>query len=314
MNMKPILKKTYSAFIIAALFITAATSCKKELSTATTTSGTLATTSTSSTIAVAVTGTSTGTTSTTGGTTDSVYIMHTCEKGLHRDSIAAANLSTTIQTYLTTNYSGYTFLKAYAVKDTTGAVKGYVVIVNYNGKPVGLLFNADGSFVKVLEQREKGDIDDDGWHMGGRFEYRDGLHRDTVALTALPAAIISYFTTNYSTDTLIKAFVLKDGNYLVVSKNNGLYGTVFTSAGVFIKRAVLPTHDGPFTVIAQSALPATVLSYLTTTYPNYVFDVAANISINGVNLGYVVVVNANNTTYAVLFNSGGTFVAVKVIW
>jgi hypothetical protein len=312
--MKTILKSTYSAFILSALLIAGASSCKKEVSTGSdTTTNTVATTSTSATIAVAVAGTTTTTTAGTT-TTDSVYIMQTCDRGTHRDSIAAANLLATIQTYLTTNYSGYSFIKAYALKDSTGSVKGYVVIINYNGKPVGLQFDANGNFVRVLEQREKPDLNNGGWHLGGIFENRDGLRKDTVALTALPSAITTYYTTNYSTDTLLKAFKTHDGGYLVISKDNGLYASVFTSTGVFVKRTALPTQEGPFTVVAQSTLSSTILNYLSTTYPNYVFDVAASISFNSVNLGYVVVVNANNTTYAVLFNSSGTFVAAKVIW
>jgi hypothetical protein len=83
-------------------------------------------------------------------TKDSVYLINPCEKGTHRDPVEPSSLSAAIQTYLSTNYSGFTFTKAFAVKDTTGTVKGYVVIINFNGKPVGLEFKADGTFVKVL--------------------------------------------------------------------------------------------------------------------------------------------------------------------
>ena len=261
--MKKQLKSIYTYIAAAAFVIIGGTSCQKDLSGANVTTGaSVATTSTSSTITVAVTG---GTT-TTGGTTatDSVVVIHNCERGQHRDSVAASALPATIATYLTTNYSGYTFNKAFAVKDTTGSVKGYVAIINFNGKPVALLFTADGTFVKVLEQREKGDIDGDGWHRGGRFDNRDGQHRDTLALTSLSATITTYLTANFAGDTLTKAFTTKDGSILVISKNNGAFATLFTSAGIFVKRVTLPLPELKATLanVAQSALPSNVQAYL----------------------------------------------------
>ena len=314
--MKKQLKSIYTYVTAAALIIIGATSCQKDLSganNANTTGTSAITTSTSSTITVAVNG---GTTTTGGTTTDSVVVIHNCEKGQHRDSVAASALPAATQTYLTTNYAGYTFIKAFAVKDTTGGVKGYVVIVNYNSKPVAMLFTADGTFVKVLEQREKGDLDGDGWHRGGRFDNRDGQHRDTVALTTLSSSITSYFSANFASDTLTKAFTNKDGSILVISKNNGAFATLFTSTGVFVKRIALPLAElkVKFADVAQASLPSNVQSYLSTTFPNYVFDKADSVTLNGVLKGYVVLINSNNTRYCVAFDASGNFVALKAIW
>lgn len=313
--MKKQLKTTYTYFIAAAFLMIGAVSCQKDLSgkSAVDITGTVVTTSTSSTITVAVNG---GTTTTGGAATDSVLVVHNCEKGQHRDSVAASALPATIQAYLTANYSGYIFNKAFAVKDTTGAVKSYVVIINYNGKPVAALFSADGTFVKVLEQREKGDQDGDGWHRGGRFDNRDGQHRDTLALTSLSATITTYLSANFAGDTLTKAFTTREGSILVISKNNGLFATLFTGAGVFVKRVALPLQElkAKLTDVAQAALPSNALAYLSTTYPNYVFDKADNVTLNGVLKGYIVLINSNNTRYCVAFDASGNFVAVKAIW
>lgn len=306
--------KTMNTYIAAALFlVTAATSCKKEISgTGAGQNAVPATASTSSTIAVATNGGETTTTA-GSGTTDSIYVMHNCERGQHRDSVAAADLPAAIQSYLGTNYSGYVFAKAFSVKDNQGAVKGYVVIINFNGKPVGLQFKADGTFVKVLEQREKGDIDGDGWHRGGRFEKRGLPQKDTISLSALPIVISSYMSTNYAADTLVKAFQKRDGGYLVLSKNGGLYATLFSSTGVFVSRVSLPA-PGERPVIADATLPATAQSYLATTYPNYVLDKAFSVTVAGTLKGYVAVIDANNTRYCVAFDASGNFVAVKTIW
>lgn len=244
-------------------------------------------------------------------------MIHNCERGKHRDSVAALALPATIQAYLTTNYSGYTFNKAFAVKDTTGKVKGYVVIINYNGKPIALLFNANGTFVKVLEQREKGDMDNDGWHRGGRFDNRDGQHRDTVALSALPSAVTNYLTANYAADTLVKAFRTADSSYLVISKNNGVFASLFTNAGVFVKRVALPAPEinARLADVTQTALPSNIQSYLSTTYPNYdVFGKADSVTVNGMLKGYIVIIDANNTKYCVAFDASGNFVVAKEIW
>src|SRR3978361_1762521 len=91
-------------------FITAisigVTSCKKDNSATSTTTATANTTTTSATITVPAT-------STAAASTDSIYILQPCSRGQVRDSIAASALPATITTYLTTNYSGYTFKKAY---------------------------------------------------------------------------------------------------------------------------------------------------------------------------------------------------------
>jgi len=285
------------------------TSCTKNLSSTTSQTST-STTSTSSTIAVAaVTADSPST------TTDSVYVIQHCAPGYFRDSIAASALPSAITSYLDTAYSGYSFLKGYIIKDSAGTVGGYVVIISYNGKPVALLFNADGALVRILEQREAGDISGEGWHHGGRFGNRDGQHRDTVALSTLPSAITSYFTGSYPQDTLLKAFRNYDSGYVVISKDSGvLYATVFSSSGSFIKRLIIAAPDGQVAAIDQTALPSSILSYLTATYPDYVFEKAFSLTADGSIRAYLVVIDADNTKYGLVFDSLGTLLSVHTIW
>ncbi|MGZ3952051.1 MAG: PepSY-like domain-containing protein [Flavisolibacter sp.] len=265
--------------------------------------------SSSNTIAVAA-----SSTVSTSGSTDSVYLMQPCQHGEKRDSVAQSDLPSSISTYISTNYSGSTFKKAFALKNSASTVIGYVVVIYYNDKPVGLQFDSAGNFVKVLEQREKGDLDaPGGFHHGGRFDGRDGQHRDTIALSSLPATITAYFASNYSSDTLVRAFVNRDNSVVVLSKNNGVYATVFTSTGTFVKRDQLPTEHGSVQSVELSALPSAAASYLSQTYPNYVFEKAFSFSENGTVKGYVVVIDANNTKYAVEFDAAGNFVAARTI-
>lgn len=242
---------------------------------------------------------------------DSVYVVQPCQRGSKRDSVAQADLPAAIGTYLDATYSGYLFHKAFAIKDSTGAISGYAVIVYSNDKPVGLEFDAAGAFVKVLEQRERGNSGS-GHHRGGRFQ-----HRDSVALSALPTTITAYFSANYSSDTLLKAYKTIDSSYVVLSKNNGLFATVFDAAGTFVKRTSLPARGGTrgsVQAIEQSALPEAIGIYLTTTYPNYFFEKAFAVNEDGTTAGYVVMLDANNTKYAVAFDAAGTFVSAKTVY
>lgn len=260
-------------------------------------------------IAVAVNNTS----GSGGSSTDSVYVIHQCDKGQKRDSILFTSLPAAVQNYLATNYTGFTPVKAFVVKDSLGNVKAFIAIIRFNDKPVALEFNSDGTFKKVLEQREKGDLNGSGWHLGGLFEDRDGKCKDTVALNDLPAAIKTYMANNYGGDTLMKAFKTKEGIYLLISKNNGAYATIFNKNLGFEKRISLPAREGELVNLAQSALPANVLNFLSNTFPNYVFKKADAFKSNGVVLGYLVLINANNTRYAVAFDGNGNFLAKKVL-
>lgn len=244
---------------------------------------------------------------------DSIYVIGTCDAHGHRDSIAFANLPSAIGTYLSANYSGYTFSKAFSTKDASGTINGYVVIIEFNGNPVGLKFDASGQLVKVLEQREGHDLIGNGFHNGGCFQDRDGRQRDTITLSSLPAAITSYFASYYNTDTLVRASVLHYGGYVVLSKNSQLYATLFSSTGTFVNRIQLPAAPGRGTSIDLNALPAVIQSYLSATYPGYVFNKAFVISINGVVHGYCVVIDSNNTKYALQFDASGNFIRVRLI-
>lgn len=84
---------------------------------------------------------------------DSVYFVHQCGAGITRDSIAEADLPAAVTTYLTENYPDYTFAKAFSTDDSTGAVTGYVAVIYYQDEPVGIEFDGDGAFVRVLDER-----------------------------------------------------------------------------------------------------------------------------------------------------------------
>jgi hypothetical protein len=296
--------KTKINSILSVLLIatTAFTACKKEDS-----AGTPSTTA-------AVSGTIAVVSSSSVATADTVYIVNSCNRNEKTDFIAQSELPAAISDYLSANYAGYSFFKAFSVVNSSSAVTGYVVIIYYNDKPVGLKFDSSGNFIRVLEQRQGSDLEGPGWHAGGHFEHRNGDQKDTIAPASLPPAVLSYMNTQYSADTLIKAYKTRDSGYLVLSRNNGLFATVFDASGNFVKRTQLPSGAGNCQSIGQAALPPTSLAYLSATYPNYIFEKAFSISAGGAIQGYVVLIDANNTKYAVSFDASGNFIQAKTVF
>ena len=84
---------------------------------------------------------------------DSTYFFHPCGQDYSLDSVAADALPAAIGVYLQDNYEGYTLEKAYAVNDASGTASEYVVVIYDADVPVGLVFDAEGNFLRVLEHR-----------------------------------------------------------------------------------------------------------------------------------------------------------------
>lgn len=249
------------------------------------------------------------------GSRDTLYLANCYSKHSLADSISAAALPSAITTYLTANYAGYTFRKGFTVLDSTKAVTAYIVIIKFNNNFVGLKFNAAGTFVSVLKETLGNPAttppsrQDDG-PFGDR---REGPSADTLAVSALPTAVSSYFKINYPADTLLHAALTHDSTYVIISKDTSLYATDVTSAGKLIARVSLQHSAYSEKSVTQTALPAAVITYLTTTYPGYVFNKAYTVYAGAVLQGYGVLITANNSCYFVLFNASGSVIGAKTL-
>ena len=287
------------------------TSCKKDAVSTTNSTTTLSKTGTGTLVLGTVT------TATTSGTTttDTVGAVNCFGRHSRPDSVAFNTLPSTISTYLSTNYSGYTAAKAFKI-DSASVTTGYIVVIKYNSNFVALKFTATGTFVAVLEQRDKDDIDGPGFREGGPFGDRDGRHRDTVALSVLPATVTAAFTPAYPSDTLLHASVTPDSTYILISKDKGLFTTAISKTGTVLRHVAMPNPPAGRCVIisvAQTSLPSNVLTYLTTTYPSYVFNAAFKISVNDALKGYAVFITSNSTRYVVNFDNSGNFVSTITV-
>jgi hypothetical protein len=80
-----------------------------------------------------------------------------------------------------------------------------------------------------------------------------------------------------------------------------------------INRMKVAPHNGKFAPVAQANLLASITTYLTATYPGYVFQNAFSESSKGSIIGYSVFITANSTNYIIIFDSTGTFVSAKVV-
>jgi hypothetical protein len=141
----------YSLMLLGSLSVLS--SCTKDAANSSSAEGTK-TTATNNALATAVTSTGSIAIASVNlsGTTDSLYLVGCLGKHDKKDTVAFSALPAAIGTYLTANYTGYTFKKAFAVKDSTGTLASYIVAIQFNGNPVGLKFTDGGTFVSVLER------------------------------------------------------------------------------------------------------------------------------------------------------------------
>lgn len=219
--------------------------------------------------------------------------------GFHcRDSLTRINVSAlpaTVTSYITSKYTSATI--NYAAKDDAGNF--LVAITQVDGRKA-LLFNADGTFNREVALRGKGGP---GRGHGGKGRDRDSL--TTVAVSALPAAIKTYITTNYTSATINAAAQDPNRGYLVSITQNSVRKTLlFDTNGAFVQE-ITRGKGQSYTVIETSALPANVTSYITTNYAGSTIKAAGKSSTGQFK---VIVQTANGALVDLLFAADGAFI------
>jgi hypothetical protein len=138
--------------------------------------------------------------------------------------IDIATLSNTISSYISTNYAGAVINKAGV--DSLGNF--YVKIMKADSSYIGLLFDANGVFIKELIRGNKRD-------------------RGTViAVSALPASVPTYITANYATATIHKAILESDGTYkvILIQADGSYLGLAFDATGNFVSTITVKDKNG----------------------------------------------------------------------
>ena len=133
--------------------------------------------------------------------------------------IAAADLSSAITAYITSNYAAATV--RFAAKDADGRV--IVAIVLSDGTVKGLFFKADGTFGGDLMQHPR----------------KAKLNK--VDISALPASITSYINTTYAGAVIKLVGTNVAGEYFVgILVNSKIKVVLFNADGTFSKELEKP--------------------------------------------------------------------------
>ncbi len=252
---------------------------------------------------------------------DSIYAINAVVAGNKLTSITATGLLPTTNTYLSTNYPNYTFIKAFSTSLTTNnLINGYVVAITFNSKPVVLTFSntvaapSVFNFKSVLELREGEDLKNKRDHsIGGIYENRNASRRDSLDLNSLSATVKTYMTANASRDTLKAAWTTRDGSIVLLSKNVTFFSNTFTSSGAFIARSTIASRSGGDVTVLAGALPPTIQTYFTLSYPKYIIGKAYYTAQNNAINGYVVVIDASLIKYAFVFSNAGVLQSTLVL-
>ncbi|GAB4043276.1 PepSY-like domain-containing protein [Spirosoma jeollabukense] len=126
--------------------------------------------------------------------TSTSAVSGTCVKGSSETVVSASSLPAAVLTYLSTNYAGYTIVQAEQGINLNGGATYYEVTFTYNGATKELHFDMTGA---VLAEIGRGK---------GKGKSGSGGNTETV-ITAdkLPAAALTYLSTNFSGYTLVQA-------------------------------------------------------------------------------------------------------------
>jgi hypothetical protein len=213
-----------------------------------------------------------------------------CKNKLTRIEVSA--LPAAVTAAISASYAGASI--QYAAKDDTG---NFLVGINQNNDRKTLLFNADGTFNREFTHRGGGN---------GPRGKRDSLTQ--IAPADLPAAIRTYIAANYAGAVINTA--AKDANrgYVVmITQNEQRKGLFFNLDGTFNKEVGRKVGDRP-TLIAASALPANVTSYITANYAGSTIKAAGK---TGSGTFKVMIQTTKNELIELSFAADGTFVQAK---
>ncbi|PIQ20208.1 MAG: hypothetical protein COW65_16360 [Cytophagales bacterium CG18_big_fil_WC_8_21_14_2_50_42_9] len=136
--------------------------------------------------------------------------------------VAVSDLPETITAYVAANYADATIEGAGLTDDGN-----YILHVeNADGTSVGLIFDADGTFVSEKSHSKVRGTD--------------------VAVTDLPTAITDYISANYSGATVVKAMMDSENNYIVAIRNvdNTVVGLIFDATGTFNSEVTMQGKRG----------------------------------------------------------------------
>jgi uncharacterized membrane protein YkoI len=223
-------------------------------------------------------------------------------KGSHgpaATSLALTDLPAAVQTAL----SGYTFKRAMAKVDASGATI-YHIQADKSGLTYDLDIDSTGKILLSKEIPAKPEI-------------------SKTDLTTLPAAIVTYLNTNATGWVLKNALSISADNvaihyHVVVTVGTSVQTYMFDKDFKVIQNPGKGPKDNPslpnFTVaeITQAQVPATVITYLNTNYVGWKFTKAQTVSADTTIKEYEVFIAVGDKAYKVEFDGNGVFQGAKL--
>ncbi|MGA0560734.1 PepSY-like domain-containing protein [Larkinella sp. VNQ87] len=144
------------------------------------------------------------------------------------------------------------------------------------------------------------------------FFCRDSITR--IEVSALPTAVSSYISANYTGATIEYAAQDDNGNYLVsITQNGERKALLFNADGSFNEELAFRNRKGrngggkgqrsKLEEIAVTELPSAITSYISTNYAGAEIKTAAQDSTRG----YLVMITVDDQNKTLLFNTDGSF-------
>ncbi len=213
------------------------------------------------------------------------------------DTVNISDLPSSVTSYVSNNYSGYTTQFVYAVK-SNGTLTGYLVNLLNGTMHTLVRFDATGIFVKVLTLPA---------HTGFAM-----FQTDTIASSTIPTALQTYLTENSSTYTVQHIFMEVDSSYTVIASQNTTAFALLYSKATPDGLSVVNLGTVDFTTPNPdiNTLPSSIANYINQNYNGATVERILVGNCSGGSNGYTVIFKQNATNYAVEFDSSGAFTEV----
>lgn len=219
------------------------------------------------------------------------------------------------QSYIATNYPGYTITGGHKLnlrKDTT---KVYEVDIVSSTDAKDVYFDANWNFVSDAI-KVKGDRN--GKHGGkGDRSHKDSLSTGiAIDPTTIPASVTSFISTSYAGYTVIKGRNRTVNgvvsNELLISNSTDMKVLFFDANWVFISEILKSKGDDKgATSIDISTIPVSVSTYISTNYSGYTISSASSRTKNGI-VSYEINISNGTATKKIIFDANWTFVTEHI--
>lgn len=216
-----------------------------------------------------------------------------------------------VQTYIATNYSGYTITGGHKLNMRKDTTKVYEIDIFSSTDAKDVYFDANWNFVSDAT-KVKGDRN--GKHGGqGDHNHKDSLSTGTaINPTTIPASVTSFISNTYTGYTVVKGRTRTVNgivsNELLISNGTDMKALVFDANWTFINEDLKSKGDEKGLVTVDiTTIPASVGTYIAANYSGFSIKSAVSRSKNGI-VAYEVTISDGTNIKRVIFNASWVFI------